>query len=61
MKYQIYLQKDVSEIVDAIAMGLNKTPSTLLKEMLESNFRNAYKDALKLVGDKDNGLEEKEH
>jgi len=49
MKYQIYLQKDVSDIINAISEGLNKKPATLIKEMLESNFRNAYKDTLKVL------------
>lgn len=49
MKYQIYLQKDVSDIINQIALGLNKKPSTLIKELLESNFRTAYKDALEVV------------
>lgn len=46
MKYQIYLQKDVSDIINAIAQGLHKKPSTLIKEMLESNFRTAYSQAI---------------
>ena len=49
MKYQIYLQKDVSDIINAVATSLNKKPSTLIKEMLESNFRNAYKDVVEMV------------
>lgn len=49
MKYQIYLQKDVSEIINAVAQSLNKKPSALIKEMLESNFRTAYKDVLELT------------
>lgn len=53
MKYQIYLQKDVSAMINAIAEGLNKKPSTLIKEMLESNFRNAYKDTLKATNIED--------
>ena len=46
MKYQIYLQKDVSDIINSISKGLNKKPSTFIKELLESNFRTAYKDAI---------------
>ena len=46
MKYQIYLQKDVSEMINAIATGLGKKPATFIKEMLENNFRTAYKDAI---------------
>jgi len=49
MKYQIYLQKDVSDIVNAIAKSLNQAPSTMLKEMLETNFRTAYNQAKKGV------------
>ena len=46
MKYQIYLQKDVSEIINAIAQGLNKKPNTLIKEMLEENFRLGFNQAV---------------
>lgn len=46
MKYQIYLQKDVSDIINSISKGLNKRPSTFIKELLENNFRTAYKDAI---------------
>lgn len=42
MKYQIYLQKDVSEIINKIAQALNQAPSTLIKNYLETNFREAY-------------------
>jgi len=47
MRYQIYLSKDVSDIINAISKGVNKKPNTLIKELLESNFRTAYADALK--------------
>lgn len=47
MKYQIYLQKDVSDIINAISKSYGKKPSTFIKEMLESNFRKAYADAMK--------------
>ena len=53
MKYQIYLQKDVSVIINALAEGCHVQPSTLIKTMLESNIRNAYKDALTLTGKED--------
>lgn len=49
MKYQIYLQKDVSDIINGVAKSLNKKPTALIKEMLESNFRNAYKDVVEMV------------
>lgn len=45
MKYQIYLAKDVSDIVNKVANFENKKPSTLLKELLEDNFRTAYNQA----------------
>lgn len=54
MRYQIYLAKDVSDIINAIAQGLKKKPNSLIKEMLESNFRTAYADVLKLQGEQDN-------
>lgn len=47
MKYQIYLQKDVSDIINHVAKALNKKPSTMIKEMLEDNFRTAYNLATK--------------
>ena len=48
MKYQIYLQKDVSDIINVAAMHYNKKPATLIKEMLESNFRIAIEQEKKL-------------
>lgn len=48
MKYQIYLQKDVSEVINTVATHLNKKPSTLIKEMLESNFRIAMQQEKEL-------------
>ena len=48
MKYQIYLQKDVSEMINAIAQGLGMKPATFIKQQLESNYRKAYEDAVKL-------------
>lgn len=50
MRYQIYLSKDVSDIINAISQGLKKKPNTLIKELLESNFRTAYADVLKMQG-----------
>ncbi len=47
MKYQIYLKKDVSDIINHVAKSLNKKPSTMIKEMLEDNFRTAYQQATK--------------
>jgi len=47
MRYQIYLSKDVSDIINSISKGLSKKPNTLIKELLESNFRTAYADAIK--------------
>ena len=52
MKYQIYLAKDVSEIINNVAKTLKKKPSTMIKEMLENNFRIAYQDALKSLDNK---------
>lgn len=49
MKYQIYLQKDVSDIINAVAKATNKKPNTLIKEMLESNFRVAFSQATELL------------
>lgn len=48
MKYQIYLQKDVSDIINTVAKHYNKKPATLIKEMLESNFRIALEQEKKL-------------
>lgn len=50
MRYQIYLSKDVSDIINTISQGLNKKPNTFIKELLESNFRTAYADVLKQQG-----------
>lgn len=49
MKYQIYLQKDVSDIINQIAKFENKKPSTLIKELLELNFRTAYNQATEVM------------
>lgn len=58
MKYQIYLQKDVSDIIEHLAKGTNQKPSTLIKSLLESNFRNAYKDAIRVYGKEDSIINE---
>lgn len=42
MKYQIYLQKDVSEIVEELSKNLNTKSSTLIKQMIEDTLRSAY-------------------
>lgn len=48
MKYQIYLAKDVSDLVNKVAKYEGKKPNTLIKELLESNFRTAYQQATEL-------------
>lgn len=45
MKYQIYLNKDTSTIIEACALKDNKKPNTLIKELLESMFRIAQATA----------------
>lgn len=55
MKYQIYLAKDVSEVLNAISEGLNKKPSTLIKELLEDNFRRGIIQATQYLGGAKNG------
>jgi len=45
MRYQIYLAKDVSDLVNKVAKYEGKKPNTLIKELLESNFRTAYQQA----------------
>lgn len=49
MKYQIYLQKDVSDIINKVAKYEGKKPNTLIKELLELNFRQAYNQAIEVV------------
>ena len=39
MKYQIYLNKESSDYINAIAEHENKKPNTLIKELLESMLR----------------------
>lgn len=48
MKYQIYLQKDVSDIINTVAKATNQKPSTMIKQMLENNFRVALGQATEL-------------
>lgn len=52
MKYQIYLAKDVSDLVNKVAKYEGKKPNTLIKELLESNFRTAYQQATELETNK---------
>jgi len=49
MKYQIYLQKDVSDIINKIAKFEGKKPNTFIKDILELNFRSAYKQATEVL------------
>ena len=39
MKYQIYLNKEASETINAMAQYDNKKPATLIKELMESMLR----------------------
>jgi predicted DNA-binding protein len=39
MKYQIYLNKDASELLNQMAKADNKKPATLIKELMESMLR----------------------
>jgi predicted DNA-binding protein len=48
MKYQIYLNKETSTILNGIADQLGKKPSTLIKEFLEKTFAMA----IDTIGDK---------
>lgn len=47
MKYQIYLQKDVTELINGIAEALNQAPATFIKNYLEDNFRAVMQEARK--------------
>ena len=38
MKYQIYLNKDTSEIINAIAQKEGRKPASLIKEFMEEFF-----------------------
>lgn len=48
MKYQIYLNKETSEIINKCAQKDGKKPSTFIKQMLESLFRIAKSSAIAL-------------
>lgn len=39
MKYQIYLSKEVSEIINGIAKAEKKKPASFIKEFLETSFK----------------------
>lgn len=56
MKYQIYLQKDVSDIINKVAKFEGKKPNTLIKELLEQNFRTAQEQANKVLEEKKGGF-----
>ena len=43
MKYQIYLNKETSELINTIAINEKKKPATLLKNLLEVFFESAMK------------------
>lgn len=45
MKYQIYLNKFTSEIVNKMAEEINIKPATMIKEIFETNVLNGYKQA----------------
>lgn len=47
MKYQIYLQKDVTEFINGIASAMNQAPSTFIKQYLEENFRAVIQEVRK--------------
>lgn len=46
MKYQIYLNKETSTIIEKVAQTDNKKPNTLIKELLEGMFRIAQATAI---------------
>lgn len=48
MKYQIYLNKETTEIVERIAKASNKKSATIIKEMFESMLRISQKTAEQL-------------
>lgn len=54
MKYQIYLQKDVSDIINKVAQFEGKKPNTFIKDILEQNFRLAYTQATEVIKGKEN-------
>ena len=52
MKYQIYLSKEVSDIINAIAHFENIKPNTLIKNLMEQNITSAYNQLKTLESDK---------
>lgn len=57
MKYQIYLDKQTSEIINGISEKENRKPASLIKEFLEGFFKVAQ--AVKEVKDHDKRQQEK--
>ena len=53
MKYQIYLSKDVSDIINAIAKFENIKPNTLIKNLMEQNITSAYQQLKTLESEKE--------
>lgn len=49
MKYQIYIKKEVSDIINKVAQFEGKKPNTLIKELLEQNFTLAYNQAQEVL------------
>lgn len=39
MRYQIYLNKETTEIIEKVALEEGKKPSTIIKQLLESMLR----------------------
>ena len=52
MKYQIYIKKEVSDIINKVAQFEGKKPNTLIKELLEQNFTLAYNQAQEVLDSK---------
>jgi len=48
MKYQIYLNKDISDIINALAKAEGKKSNTFIKEFVERSF-----EAVKTAMDED--------
>lgn len=65
MKYQIYLNKETSDIVERIARASNKKSARVIKEMFESMLRISKNTAeqldreLKLLKESQNGTSTK--
>lgn len=53
MKYQIYLNKKTSEVINALAKMDNEKPATYLKRYLEVSFAIAMKKAQEVIDDAD--------